>query len=96
MIGIIDDFRRALLSVLLRSSPDDSAEPLDIWVDTGFTGELVLPHRMIESLRLQKSGSVDAILADGSGVELSTFTCFIDWFPATGWRARCGPTVYCQ
>lgn len=51
-----------------------------MWVDTGFTGELVLPHPVIEALRLSKSGSVDAILADGSGIELSTYTCFIDWF----------------
>ena len=80
MIGIINDFGRALLSVLLRSSRDDFSQPLDVWIDTGFTGELVLPHRVIESLRLQKSGSVDAILADGSGIELSTFTCFVDWF----------------
>lgn len=80
MIGVIDEFGRALLSVSLRSSPDEAAEPLEVWVDTGFTGELVLPHRIIESRRLPKSGSVDAILADGSGIELSTFTCFIDWF----------------
>jgi clan AA aspartic protease len=82
MIGVIDDFGRALLSVSLRSAPDESAELLEVWVDTGFTGELVLPHRVIELLRLPKSGSVDAILADGSAVELSTFTCFIDWFDA--------------
>lgn len=80
MIGIIHDFGRALLSVLLRTSPDDVAEPLHVWIDAGFTGELVLPHRVIESLRLQKSGSAAATLADGSGIELSTFTCFIDWF----------------
>jgi clan AA aspartic protease len=82
MIGVIDDFGRALLSVSLRSALDESAELLEVWVDTGFTGELVLPHRVIELFRLPKSGSVDAILADGSAVELSTFTCFIDWFDA--------------
>ncbi len=33
-----------------------------------------------DGLLLQRSGSVDAILADGSQIQLATFTCFVDWF----------------
>ena len=53
---------------------------LEAGVDTGFTGDLVLPQKTIDSLALRQSGSVDAILADGSQIELNTYTCFVNWF----------------
>ena len=53
---------------------------IEVWVDTGFTGDLVLPQTTIDELNLDHSGSVDAILADGSQIELKTYTCFVDWF----------------
>ena len=54
--------------------------PVEVWIDTGFNGDLVLPKLLIDALGLEKSGSVDAVLADGSPVELHTYTCVIDWF----------------
>ena len=80
MNGIVDEQGRALLTIELRSVP--TAAPVEIasWVDTGFTGELVLPQSTIDAVGLVHSGSVDAILADGSQLELETFTCFIEWF----------------
>jgi clan AA aspartic protease len=53
---------------------------LDVWIDTGFTGELVLPKPMIDALILAQSGTVDAILADGTEIELKTYTCLLNWF----------------
>ena len=35
---------------------------------------------MIHQLGLIKSGSIDAILADGSQTELETYSCKIRWF----------------
>jgi predicted aspartyl protease len=75
MMGKVDNSGRALLSVELRSSVLSTTEELDVWVDTGFTGDLVLPQVLIDELQLPKSGSVDAILADGSQIELNTYTC---------------------
>ena len=83
MNGFVDENGRALLPIQVQSRPDDHPIELNVWIDTGFTGELVLPQSMIESLRLQMSGTVDAILADGSAIELGTFTCFIEWFGTT-------------
>jgi predicted aspartyl protease len=40
----------------------------------------VLPQGMINQLELIKSGSVDAILADGTPTELDTYSCKIRWF----------------
>ena len=35
---------------------------------------------MTESLNLGQEGAINAVLADGSPVQLSRFTCQIDWF----------------
>jgi clan AA aspartic protease len=80
MIGQVDQAGRALLAVQVRASPSAAAASLEVWIDTGFTGELVLPQRLIDQLQLPRSSSVDAILADGSQVELDTHTCYLDWF----------------
>jgi clan AA aspartic protease len=80
MNGFIDENGRALLSVDVRQNPTSDVTAIEVWVDTGFTGDLVLPQNAIDSLGLDRSGSVDAILADGSLVELDTYTCFVNWF----------------
>ena len=76
----MDNAGRSLLSVRLMKSAGSEEHSIDVWVDTGFTGDLVLPQSVIERLKLEKSGSVDAILADGSLIELNTFSCEIEWF----------------
>jgi len=53
---------------------------LEVWVDTGFTGELVLSQTLVNDLGLTQSAMVAASLADGSQSFLATFSCFIDWF----------------
>lgn len=83
MKGTVDHSGRALISVALRKSGTSAPMPITVWIDTGFTGELVLPAAVIESLDLEASGTVDAILADGSQIELSTYSCLIDWFGQT-------------
>jgi clan AA aspartic protease len=80
MNGFIDENGRALLKVDVRANPTSDVVTIDVWVDTGFTGDLVLPQHAIDSLGLDRSGSVDAILADGSQIELNTYTCFVNWF----------------
>ena len=80
MKGFIDGFGRALLSIRVHSVIDEQTEDVNVWIDTGFTGEFVLPRDVIEALHLPTSGSVDAVLADGSAIELNTFTCLIEWF----------------
>jgi clan AA aspartic protease len=68
-----------LLSVDVRATPTSGLATIEAWIDTGFTGELVLPEHAIRSLDLEHSGSVDAVLADGSQIELNTYTCFVHW-----------------
>ncbi|MDA7504093.1 clan AA aspartic protease [Planctomicrobium sp.] len=76
----MDGYGRALLKINIRSTSGGTATSVDAWVDTGFTGDLVISNSLVEQLELKESGSVDAILADSSPIELPTYTCIIDWF----------------
>lgn len=80
MRGFVDNGGRSLLAVQLRANGDSDSVEVEVWVDTGFTGDLVLPQAVIDALGLIQSGSVDAVLADGSQSELSTYSCLIQWF----------------
>ncbi len=80
MIGHVDNSGRALIDVSIR--PNELA-PLVIvqsWIDTGFNGDLVLQSTVVAQLNLTPSGTIKAVLADGSQVALETYSCQIDWF----------------
>ena len=80
MKGSIDANGRALLNVEIRGDSTQQPETIEVWVDTGFTGDIVLPQPTIDTLGLRHSGTLDAILADGSEIEMKTYTCFVNWF----------------
>ena len=80
MNGHVDSNGRALVTVSIRPSDAAAAHEMRVWIDTGFNGDLVLPHQQIDELALPHSGTVKAILADGSEVALKTYACLIDWF----------------
>ena len=80
IFGRIDEFGRALLALSLRVTPDSDSHDLEVWVDTGFTGELVLPELFIQAMKLPQSAMVAAALADGSRIVMQTYSCEVDWF----------------
>ena len=80
MNGEVDNSGRALVALRLRPSVDADAIQLAAWVDTAFTGELVIPQATIERLGLRQSAAVMAGLADGTQVVLDTYSCIVDWF----------------
>ena len=73
MNGLVDLNGRALLTVEIRSASDASPVPVEVWVDTGFTGDLVMPRSQIENLGLEPGLMVRAILADGRKSRLMAF-----------------------
>jgi clan AA aspartic protease len=83
MIGHVDGHGRALVTVSIRSSDSASSHAVEAWIDTGFNGDLVLPQCKIADLSLPPSGTVKAVLADGSEIALRRYTCRIDWFGET-------------
>jgi len=79
MNGHVDSNGRALITVSVRPSDTTAAREIRAWIDTGFNGDLVLPKQQVDDLALPQSGTVKAILADGSEVALKTYVCLIDW-----------------
>ena len=51
----------------------------DAVIDTGFNGFLTLPAHAIQALVLPLAGYVDAILGDGSPIELGLFRARVRW-----------------
>lgn len=80
MTGVVDSDGRALLRVRLRHPTSNVETELDVWIDTGFTGELVMPQAQITALGLPVGPYVRARLADGSDVELESYLCLLEWF----------------
>jgi clan AA aspartic protease len=78
--GEVDDYGRALIRIIVKAGPGASVADLTVWVDTAFTGELVMPRETIARMRLPKSSAVIADLADGTDAVLDTYTCRIVWF----------------
>jgi clan AA aspartic protease len=80
MNGFVDGAGRALVRMNVKRSFGSAPMDLDAWIDTGFTGELVLPQTFISALGLVQSGTVSAQLGDGSAVVMNTYTCVVEWF----------------
>jgi clan AA aspartic protease len=80
MTGRVDDAGRALVRIRLKNPTAATEVELDAWIDTGFTGELVLPQQTVTSLGLPLGPSVMARLADGSEIQLDAHTCLLEWF----------------
>jgi clan AA aspartic protease len=80
MNGHVDAAGRALFDVRITSALVAESITLSAWIDTGFTGDLVLPQAIIDDLALPQSGTVGAVLADGSQVIMQAYRCFILWF----------------
>jgi clan AA aspartic protease len=80
MNGHVDNAGRSLISISLKAFSQSTPTQLEAWIDTGFTGELVLAQATISALGFSQSGTVNAELADGSSVVLKTYACLIDWF----------------
>ena len=66
MNGHVDSAGRALVRLRLTSAATATTMEIEAWIDTGFTGELVLPQDQIAALGLPHSAVVTAELGDGS------------------------------
>jgi predicted aspartyl protease len=84
MNGLVDQAGRALVDIELKADHDGPSRLTATWIDTAFTGDLVLPNALIDELGLPLTGTVSATLADGSKTALKTYRCFVQWFDE--WR----------
>jgi clan AA aspartic protease len=79
MTDIVDDYGRALVRLAFRNPDNTASAEWDAWVDTGFTGELLLTPAQAESLNLPLYPGVPGALADGSRVEFQARKCVVEW-----------------
>ncbi len=83
MNGFVDSQGRALLTIPIRAAQEATALSVEAWIDTGFTGELVMPRSQIDRLGLKPGLMVRAVHADGRDSRLKTFVAWLDWFGET-------------
>jgi len=55
------------------------SQKVEVLVDTGFNGSLLLPKRVIEDLRLKRSRTLECIMADGNVRETEVYLAEINW-----------------
>ena len=58
-------------------------EKIEVVIDTGFTGFLMLPMDLIKRLRLQLIGNRRVILGDGSPVSFDLYLARVMWHGET-------------
>ena len=79
MTGRVDEYGRALLPVSLRHPSTGNEITFEAWVDTGFNGDVILPRGQISALGLPVAFGGKAVLADGSEVDLQTYSGQVNW-----------------
>jgi predicted aspartyl protease len=89
VIGAVDSNGRAIISIDVATEESLEAIPTDAWIDTAFTGELVLPKANVDELSLGVAASVETILADGQQAMVPTYRCWIDWRCSARNRSHC-------
>ena len=75
LIGHISETLTPYISIQLPVGKE-----LELVVDTGFNGYLVIPHKFLDYLNLSKLGSTVAMLADGSEIESEVYEGDMIWF----------------
>ncbi len=71
MKGRVDSFGRALITIGLKAPATSGLQYIEVWIDTGFNGDLVLPQSVVDRLELPHLGMLRATLADGSEQSLN-------------------------
>lgn len=78
--GHVDDDGRALIPITVAHPLTGLSSQLEVWIDTGFTGGLMLTQEQIAKLNLPRTANVEGVLADGSTTSLRSCLCRMDWF----------------
>ncbi len=81
IIGKIKADREAVVELEIVGS--NHSETVEVVIDTGFTGFLMLPIDLINRLRLQLIGNRRAILGNGSQVSFDLYLAKVVWHGKT-------------
>jgi clan AA aspartic protease len=81
IIGKIRADQEAVIELKIVGS--NHSEKVEVVIDTGFTGFLMLPIDLINRLRLQLIGNRRAILGDGNQVSFDLYLAKVVWHGET-------------
>ncbi len=76
--GSVTARREPVVRLRVRGPGGDVAD-VDVVVDTGYTGSLVLPEVVVNSLGLHWQSGGTAVLADGSTHQTDYFEAEVEW-----------------
>ena len=76
--GRVNGVRHCLVALLVQNG-EGQQETVTFEVDTGFSGELLLPSRIVQMLGLKQQDSVGMRMADGSLVNVPVYAASLDW-----------------
>ncbi|MGL4464147.1 MAG: hypothetical protein ACRC1K_18515 [Planctomycetia bacterium] len=83
MTGRVDGELRAVPQAPSAASSGGPRQEVKAWVDTAFNGGLALPRELAAQLGLALAATTEALLADGTKVELEAYRCWVDRFGDT-------------
>lgn len=78
ILGSVNAIREAVIQIVVLNDRKRTISIKGV-VDTGYTGDLILPMSMIEQLELPVQGVQNAVLGDGSSRMLNVYTGLVIW-----------------
>jgi len=76
--GVVTSSREAVIPLLVRGARDQEVQ-VEVVIDTGFTGFLILPAQIVATLALPFASTTRAALADGSEISMDVFEATVLW-----------------
>lgn len=80
MTGWVDGNGLAWVRIDVQNPWTGVSLPIDACIDTAFSGELALPLSHVQALPLPLSSKAVVTCADGSQMNMDTYTCLLPWF----------------
>jgi clan AA aspartic protease len=77
--GIVNEKREAIITLAIYGNKEQKLISLKATIDTGFTGDLILPKKTILQLGLSVLGRQDTTLGDGTITQVSMYHGVIIW-----------------
>ena len=80
--GTVNERLEAAITLTVGGAPGSESR-VDAVIDTGYSGQLTLPPRVVAGLGLQRIGVSRATLGDGSRVDFDVYNATVRWLGNT-------------
>jgi clan AA aspartic protease len=78
ILGVVSDNREAIVQLVLKGD-EKKLRSIPVVVDTGYTGFLMLPRKVVLELAWRRVGSQTGILGDGSVKRFEVYLGTVIW-----------------